>query len=909
MGAFHKDKDLFTNIANSVMEQEQEPSTSAKLARSLLNKDRAPLSLPPILAEFALNQTVNLANSEALTAQLQDRASSLATAVGIQKERMDELELLLDEEMRGKASLEDILGDAKERSRLTLEELNAIKRSRGYQALLLLWTIIWRMRDPRQNLLELKQFGQASVISTRTLISRVISYLSTTAIRILPLRLRYLRSVARGDNHSLDVDEWPQVTLYTDDAERFPGYALRSSIGHTRSNRRMKVTLVATVKNEAGNAGEWLENLGQQTRIPDEVILLEGGSTDNTLGILREFAENTSLDLKLFSRPGTNIATRRNLGVGFARHFVIAMSDFGCTLKPDWLEKIVLPFEINPETEVVAGFYQAVARTRLGLSARQELVPNLADVSPQHFLPACRSIAFKKSAWESVGGFPEWLTQTGEDTYFDLQLKIKSKNWAFVPDAQVQWHSPTTLGAIWRKLFNWAAGDGESGAFAKRYWSSAVNFYRRSFLFLLGLGIGFVASWFNYRLGIVLLLVWIVFILASLSIEKGQWKGLIWGWWRFFGEFARAQGFMHGTRNRPKVIARKYANGRGVVLFLSGVPIDDTGGGSRGAQIAHELIRRGNIVVYVHKFHKHESIDLHLDFNRPHLLHFALEEFDWTAIRYEIAELLRDKPLTAIVEFPLFEYLKIARSVKDIGGSIVYDLIDEWNSSLGGDWYSREIEEAIVEISDILVASEATLAERLERASGREALYLPNAVNTELFDRTHNYVYPSDLHKGSPTIIYVGSLWGNWFDWDLLHSIVKFNPEATVTIIGDYQGQCPFEAQNLHFLGLKSQASLPGYLKHSDVAIIPWKIDKITQATSPLKVFEFIAMGLPVVASNLKPLEGIPYVFLSKDTVEFLRNIHKAQECILEEDTLKEFIGQNSWEVRIERLAEVSTAI
>jgi glycosyltransferase involved in cell wall biosynthesis len=204
----------------------------------------------------------------------------------------------------------------------------------------------------------------------------------------------------------------------------------------------------------------------------------------------------------------------------------------------------------------------------------------------------------------------------------------------------------------------------------------------------------------------------------------------------------------------------------------------------------------------------------------------------------------------------------------------------------------------------LLVASAPSLVERLKEMTGRSVLLLPNAVNLKLFDRGRKYEEPEDLPAGDPRILFIGALWGEWFDWDLLQKIVQAYPNSALTVIGDYRGQCPFSEPNLHFLGLKSQTTLPAYLQHSDVTIIPWEISSITQATSPLKVFEYLAMGAPVVAPRINPLLDLPYVFTSSDHDEFIENIEKARTCEMEEGVLDEFIKANSWEARIDKLAE-----
>jgi glycosyltransferase involved in cell wall biosynthesis len=719
-------------------------------------------------------------------------------------------------------------------------------------------------------------------------------------LKLLPGPRKHLDFIVRA--HHLSLDDRSQVTLYSDNEDIFPGYAPRQPLKGLE-REPVKVTLVTTVKNEAENAKAWLKQLEHQSRVPDEVILLEGGSRDNTYEILEEYAKSTPLNLKLLKKPGLNIATRRNLGAQMAMYPVIAMTDFGCSLRRDWLEKIIIPFEHNPDMELVAGWYQATSKSRLGEWAKYELIPRLGDIHPQSFLPACRSIAFKKSTWEKVGGFAEWLTKTGEDTYFDLQLKQVARNWAFVPDAQVVWHAPSTVKGIWDKLSSWTAGDGESGAYAPRLWEQTVESYRNAILTFLGFGAAVVALWVNLPLGIFVILSWLGLVLFSLWFE-GRGRGvIIGGLLKRFGRAARVDGFLRGFKNRPAALARRYADVTGVVLFLTGVPIDDTGGGARGTQIALELLRRGNLVIFVHKFPKQESVDLELDFSHERLLHFPSDEFDWDALEWELGDLLKTKILTAILEFPFREYHPIARSVSRMGGQVVYDLIDEWNTSLGGDWYSAKTEQRIVRRSRVLVASAPGLVEHLEELSGRTAVLLPNAVNLKLFDRKQQYDEPVDLPQGDPRILYVGALWGEWFDWDLLQKLAQAYPASAVTVIGDYRGQCPFSEPNLNFLGLKPQTTLPAYLQHSDVAIIPWKISPITQSTSPLKVFEYLAMGVPVVAPKINPLLDLPYVFLAQDHDEFIQNIEKARTIEIEDSVLDDFIQANSWQARIDELA------
>ena len=104
-------------------------------------------------------------------------------------------------------------------------------------------------------------------------------------------------------------------------------------------------------------------------------------------------------------------------------------------------------------------------------------------------------------------------------------------------------------------------------------------------------------------------------------------------------------------------------------------------------------------------------------------------------------------------------------------------------------------------------------------------LYQAYAVDDELFNALRSYEKPEDMVLGSKTLLYYGSLWGEWFDWDLVYGLAKHDPTLSVNLIGGHpdpriMGIAP---ENVHFLGLKKQPDLPAYLKYADFALIPFK--------------------------------------------------------------------------------------
>lgn len=232
----------------------------------------------------------------------------------------------------------------------------------------------------------------------------------------------------------------------------------------------MKVTVIATVLNESGSIGRLLDSLATQTRPPDEVVLVDGGSTDDTLAVLEAYAAAGRLPLRVLSRPGSNISQGRNAAIEAATGEVIASTDAGVRLSPDWLAALLAPFEAagGDGVTVVGGFFQPDPQTDFETALGATTLPALADVAPQRFLPSSRSVAYRKAAAQAVGGYPAWLDYC-EDLIFDFKLHQRYGPFAFAPRAMVYFRPRPTLGAFVRQYYRYARGDGKAGLFFRRH--------------------------------------------------------------------------------------------------------------------------------------------------------------------------------------------------------------------------------------------------------------------------------------------------------------------------------------------------------------------------------------------------------------------------------------------------------
>lgn len=233
------------------------------------------------------------------------------------------------------------------------------------------------------------------------------------------------------------------------------------------TSSHLPVSLIMTVRNEASALPGLLESLLQQTKLPSEVIVVDGGSTDGTPGIARLYA--SSLPICVIEKPGANISEGRNAAIEAANYLIIAVTDAGVRLDPCWLERLVAPLlEETGDIDVVSGFFVPDAETPFERAIGATVLPSLPDIDPLSFLPSSRSVAFRKNAWEAAGGYPEWLDYC-EDLVFDLRLRELGKRFVFVPQAVAHFRPRRTLRAFYLQYYRYARGDGKADLWRKRH--------------------------------------------------------------------------------------------------------------------------------------------------------------------------------------------------------------------------------------------------------------------------------------------------------------------------------------------------------------------------------------------------------------------------------------------------------
>ncbi len=215
----------------------------------------------------------------------------------------------------------------------------------------------------------------------------------------------------------------------------------------------MKVSLIVPVKNELNSIEKMISSVAAQTRLPDEVVVVDGGSQDGTAEKVENWTKLHSLDgwVRVVSVSDATPGKGRNLGVAAAKHDWIAFADAGIHVEPTWLERLVEAAEHNDQPDVVYGNYEPVVETFF------ERCAALAYVAPKHVKmgqamrgPVIPSSLIRRKVWEGVGGFPD--LRAAEDLIFMENIRRRGYKIGWAPRATVWWRMQPTFKTTFRRF-------------------------------------------------------------------------------------------------------------------------------------------------------------------------------------------------------------------------------------------------------------------------------------------------------------------------------------------------------------------------------------------------------------------------------------------------------------------------
>ncbi len=275
----------------------------------------------------------------------------------------------------------------------------------------------------------------------------------------------------------------------------------------------MKFTVIIPVYNEIEWIKDFLDSIYNQSRKPDEIILVDGKSNDGTLEYLKN--EEKKWKIKVFSFK-CNIAEARNYAVKHAKNEIILCTDAGCVVDKNRCENIMKIYETT-DNKVVGGKSDYIIKSEFQKKVKNRIIspdPNFSFVSS-------RNISFYKEVWDDVWWYPEYLTKWWEDTYFNYMIEKAGYKIFFCKTAIVKrwmWKNYKDFYKMYRNYTQW---DMEVFVINKVIQSDSLK--QASIFLLFGwflIALLFILKWYS--------IIAYLIILLMLGLYKRSW------WWFIF---------------------------------------------------------------------------------------------------------------------------------------------------------------------------------------------------------------------------------------------------------------------------------------------------------------------------------------------------------------------------------------
>lgn len=338
-----------------------------------------------------------------------------------------------------------------------------------------------------------------------------------------------------------------------------------------------------------------------------------------------------------------------------------------------------------------------------------------------------------------------------------------------------------------------------------------------------------------------------------------------------------------------------------VIFLFSGTTFIQGTRGNRPIRQTQALLRQGARVLF--SYHRSRFDDPLPSWNAEGLVQMPqdvtlqlLQDIAWADLGLA--------PKLCVISYPYPGIQKQVELFRNNGWKVIYDCRDDWEefAKVGmAKWFNAEVEKSLVRQCEMTMCVSAPLVRKMGSYTlERRVELVPNAVEVDFlpvgYQRTP--VEP-------PVIGYFGHLADAWFDWQAFTLIAQKCPEYRFEVIGHSAPSSLQLPDNIYLLGPKPWHELHRYASRWSVAAIPFRMGPLSDGVDPIKIYEYLSFGLPVVSFLMPQITEYPYTTTVDSVEAFCAALERAATTEVDDQRISQFIAANTWEVRAQQLLDL----